>query len=644
MKKYCSLFEKTVKNIIFIAFIPILLISMTSCTIIQSNSYYHKANQFYQKKQYMPAFFFARKALYLSHSNFEYASLLAWSSLKLGRIIQANYIISSFEKDNANHIIFIQLKAWIEYSLGNDDISIQWFQKQIQWADANLSKKDSLYLQSIRSDAYYGLGLIKTRSTEYESARNYLQKALLYENQFIGHRPITIAHADTFYLTGSYNDALNAYQLISHGENEGIHIKIAWCLYYLKKYRDAELFLRPKLYQSPNTSSLLYPLFFSLFMQGKKEMAKNYLKQLIEISPEIADNNFVWDIINHTKGWQDLSIQLADSYYKKGYFLRASKIIKKTLETKPNHCQAKQLDSWCELYQSHALIALSQFNQLAVDPSCDNMLAILGQGATLLYLGYFQDAQTYLNKIPKESSYYFRAQMAKAGIDYLTGQFRHSTATYSKNKNRLFEKNDQFWPYIILNTLGWSYVYENNYQQAENIFGQLNGKSNYLEGIHLFGLAWVKLKQGKIDDAVSVLLMDDHHIRHDTLKQSVLLASAFYYKGDYHIAIDIFEKLLSSLPKKELFFSWGSFALQHLGWCYIYSGQYQKALDIFIKLKAYHPSPIYFASYANLGWGYYYMGMMEQAQKEFNVAKKIVPNNQMIIKVLQKIRKHQRSN
>jgi len=620
----------------------IQLILLPACAGIQSHSDYLKASNFFQKEAYASAYFLAKKAHDLSQDNFKYAILLAWAAFKLGQTYQAEFFIKPFESKYSTDIKMIQLKAWIDYTLGNDNDASLWFQKEIDWAESQSLNKKSLYRQSIQSDAYYGLGLLKSRLKQFEQSRQLFQKALLYPNQFIGHRPIRIAHADTYYFSGDYDTAIQSYQAIKPQDNT-IDIKIAWCLFYSKKYNDAEIFLLDKLYNTNKKAPLLYALFFTTYTQGKINQAHDYWLRLIELDPVTADTQHVWDIINATTEFKNLPIQLAEKYYEKGYFLKASKIIKTVMETNPSNCHARQIDSWCELYQSHAMIALSQFNQLAVDQSCDNALGQLGQGLSLLYLGYYDDATLHFQKISKDSEYYLRAQMALGGISYLTGHCFTAISTLEKHKNQLLlEQNHHFWPYLTLNTLGWCYMYTNDYQKAETIFAQLNNESSELAGLHLMGLAWSKYQQGNSEGAVSDLLTSN--IPHlNFFKQSILLASAFYLKGDYQNAIVLFEANLSNIPEKELFFSWGSFALQYLGWSYIHTGQYQKALDIFFKLKHYHPSPIYFASYANLGWGYYYMGMIDQSEKEFQAAKTFFPDNPLIINGLQLIQDYRRS-
>ncbi|MBF0451462.1 MAG: tetratricopeptide repeat protein [Candidatus Magnetomorum sp.] len=629
---------KTSINIMII----INLVFLTACAGIRSHSDYLTASKLYQKENFVSSYFYAKKAFDLSPDNIHHASLLAWSSLKLGRTLEAKHILSAIENKEPDNIKIIQAKAWVEYTLGDTDAAIEWFQKELDWAAKQTKKKKLLYTQSIQSDAYYGMGLINTQKKQYEQSRHFYQQALLYNNQFVGHRPITIAYADTFYQSGAYEKAIQHYQSILQESDHGIDLKIAWCLYYLKKYTDAEMYLLKNLYITEDKRPYLYALIFSTFMQGKQQQAKKYLEELIDLDPSVADTNYIWEIIESTDTWQTIPFQMASQYYEKGNFSKASHIVKNILDKDPSQCHARQIEIFCELYQSRALIALSQFNQLAVNTSCDTLQGALGQGLALLYLGYYQDARTFFQKIPETSPHYFRSQMAIGGIEFLTGNIDEALSIYTRHKKELLKKKDHFWPYLTLNTLGWCYVYADDCKQAENIFAQLNDASNDLSGIHLFGLAWAKYQQGKIDDAVSVLL-ENPVVPYDYFKQSMLLANAFYLKGDYQNAITIYEENMSNFSEKELFFSWGSFALQNLGWCYIHTGQYQKALTIFLKLKNYHPSPIYFATYANLGWGYFYAGMLDESETTFTSAVQIFPDNPMVRNGLKKVRTYRRS-
>ncbi|ETR69460.1 MAG: hypothetical protein OMM_03920 [Candidatus Magnetoglobus multicellularis str. Araruama] len=379
----------------------------------------------------------------------------------------------------------------------------------------------------------------------------------------------------------------------------------------------------------------MYGLIFSTSALQKYNLSKQYLEKLIQRDPDVADTSFIWQLII-SNNWQDIPMKFANQYYLKGNFRRASQLSQMVLKKNPLHCQAQHVDIWCDLYQSHAMLALSQFNQFVANDSCNSVNGTIGQGVSLLYLGYFADAKSVLNTITTQSPHYLRSQVALGAIAYLEGDFQNAIDVYESRRSELLDIKDQFWPFLNLNSLGWSYIYQREYKNAETVFNQLDDIHNHLSGLHLFGLAWAKYKQGKIDDAVERLL--DYPVDSDNhFKESMLLANAFYLKSDFDEAIAIYKEYMSDLPSKELFFSWGSYALQNLGWCYIHTHQYQKALQTFFKLKTYHPAPIYFVIYDNLGWAYYYLGMIDEAEKAFKYSLKIAPTNQLARDGMKKI-------
>ena len=619
--------------------LTLMLIVAPACTTIEQHSNYLKSSTLFQDEKFARAYFYAKKATDKAPDNVKYAIMMAWICLKYGLTEKASEIIQAFEKESQTDIQFMQVAAWAIFSQGDDQNAQHWFLKALDWVSQHPSTYPEVkqYHESIQSDAYYGLGMIHARNNQFDQAREAFQEALSYENQFIGHQPIHIAYADTFYQNKEYTEAQEAFEkIVIDSPHSTIDTRIAWCHYYREKYHDAEIHLLKNLHESQDKKPFLYALIFSTFKQNKLKQAKKYLDTLIELDPAYADSHHIWQITPLIDRTKEIPLAFANQYYKKGHFIRAGKISQNELKKTPDNCMAQKIDIWCELYQGHAMLALSQFNQLAMDDACDIEMGTLGQGIALMYLGYFSDAKTFLNRIPEYSLHYVRAQMALGVIAYLTGDFEKAISIYEPKASELIESTDHFWPYLNLNTLGWAYIYSEQYQKAEEVLTQLNELENHLSGLHLFGLAWTKYQLGKKEDAVSILL-DYQLTPKSMLKESLLLATAFYLDEDYDNAIAMYEKSIDDLPEKELFFSWGSYAIQNLGWCYIYTNQYEKALKTFLKLESYHPAPIYFVIYENLGWGYYYMGNMDLAEKSFKQSLKMAPTSQMTRDSLKKI-------
>jgi len=612
---------------------------LSGCTGVQSNFFYLKSSELFKDKKYVHAYFFAKQAVDGMPDNVKYHTMLAWTLLKQGRPERAAKVMAPFEKMAGDNFSVMQINAWICYALNKNEAAIEWFKKELSWANSQ-SDPDFPFCQSMRSDALYGMGLIHSRMNQLEKARDLFQQAIGLKNQFIGHRPIALAHAMTYFITQNYHRAKQEYEKIERdGPDAIVDTQIAWCLYYQKKYIEAELYLLKRLHEARDKRPFLYGLIFSTYAQKKFKQSKKYLKSLINVDPWFADTNEIWKLISLSGEWVDIPLEFASNYGVRGNFQRASQLCQDILSKEPDHCEAQKIDIWCELYQSHAVLALSQFNQYVEKEDCDPVMGKLGQGISLMYLGYNNDATHMLKQISKDSNYYFRAQMALGAISYFKGDLDAAIQTYQSNINMLFDTKDHFWPFLNLNTLGWSYIYKNEFKQAETIFSQMNEMRNHLSGLHLFGLSWAKFNQGDTEGAIASLLEYDF-IPYDHFKQSMLVANAFYLQSDYEEAITIYEDNMRHLPEKELFFSWGSFALQNLGWCYIHTHQYQKAFKTFLKLKTYHPAPTNYVIYENLGWGYYYQGMMQQAERTFKHSLKVLPSSRLARDGLKQIKQY----
>ena len=123
----------------------------------------------------------------------------------------------------------------------------------------------------------------------------------------------------------------------------------------------------------------------------------------------------------------------------------------------------------------------------------------------------------------------------------------------------------------------------------------------------------------------------------DDIRPRVALGAVSFMKGHYQKAIDIYTKYLNQLPKKELYFSWSSHALNNLGWSYIYIGKHKKALEIFSRLTLHHDRPIYPQPFFGEGWAYFYMNKIDKAKHSFNHALTLDPDNALVLNGLKQI-------
>jgi tetratricopeptide (TPR) repeat protein len=165
--------------------------------------------------------------------------LLAWTYLKQGYPSKAREIFQKIEKLEPDHIVVLQGFAWVEYAQGNYGKAEGWFKKQQEWAKGQqghgdwtyYAEKDKTYINSILSDAWYGLGLIALIKGDFLKAQVSFQEALKQKNDFIGHGPIRASLGDAFYYQGKFREAAEQYKaILKENKDPLIYFKLGWSL------------------------------------------------------------------------------------------------------------------------------------------------------------------------------------------------------------------------------------------------------------------------------------------------------------------------------------------------------------------------------------------------------------------------------
>ncbi len=126
------------------------------------------------------------------------AALLGWTHLRQNELTHAEEIFTGLARAYpSNHMVF-QAMGWLRLKQGQFIEAETWFQKQKLWATDYkesytyeiIGPDDQRYIQSVLSDAWYGLGETALATGRTDMAIMYLKKALLYPNQFTGHSPV----------------------------------------------------------------------------------------------------------------------------------------------------------------------------------------------------------------------------------------------------------------------------------------------------------------------------------------------------------------------------------------------------------------------------------------------------------------------
>jgi len=112
-------------------------------------------------------------------------------------------------------------------------------------------------------------------------------------------------------------------------------------------------------------------------------------------------------------------------------------------------------------------------------------------------------------------------------------------------------------------------------------------------------------------------------------------------KGDYHYAIDRFQRALDSAPGNEIILKNLSNAHNNYGYTLMEKGQLHNAIDNFKSSVRYNPDNEY--AYVDIGHAYYKMSRLKEAEKSFMKAYELNPKIEGLKEYLDKVRNEMRS-
>jgi tetratricopeptide (TPR) repeat protein len=158
---------------------------------------------------------------------------------------------------NPENVSAMEGLAWIDYVKGRNESAEKRFQKMIKYAEEHFRNPywreyplaDQGYIQSVHSNANYGLGLIAKRMGRWDLARKYLEEAINQPNQSIDLEEMRSLLAEILFGFGEFEQALIHYQILILGREASFFYlnRYAWCLYRNGKIEEAKsLFLKSK--------------------------------------------------------------------------------------------------------------------------------------------------------------------------------------------------------------------------------------------------------------------------------------------------------------------------------------------------------------------------------------------------------------
>ncbi len=172
----------------------------------------------------------------------------------------------------------------------------------------------------------------------------------------------------------------------------------------------------------------------------------------------------------------------------------------------------------------------------------------------------------------------------------------------------------------------WCLLHTNRLLMAATAFESLGKRDECSDLQTRIGSGVTLLYLGELDKADKIFSGIQRQYP-ENIRGGVARGAVAYLSKDYEKAIEIYRSYLDFLPRTEGYFGWPSHALNNLGWAYIYTGEFGKALETFKKLENYHrANPIYPAVFAGMGWAYYYLKNLKDAEKMFNSALGLAPS------------------
>ena len=143
-------------------YLLLILQIVTGCAARNGEQFFQKGEEFYKTGDFETAHKYALDALKETPEKFQYRVLLGWIHFRKGNIREAFHIFSRLYEREKDNIQAVQGLAWSSYSMGKEDAGF-WFNKELQWAGQQIEHPDRslfsrTYIQSIASDAHYGVG------------------------------------------------------------------------------------------------------------------------------------------------------------------------------------------------------------------------------------------------------------------------------------------------------------------------------------------------------------------------------------------------------------------------------------------------------------------------------------------------------
>ncbi len=337
---------------------------------------------------------------------------------------------------------------------------------------------------------------------------------------------------------------------------------------------------------------------------------------------------------NDFSGHREIKLALADTLYLQKKFSKAAHYYQEALSDQYDEKTHAAL-GWCLQKSGHSIGAETIFRE-GLKRSEDKRAFLYGLIVAEFYQGKTDKASEHFLELIAEDPYFADGKEIQTilqqinSLDFLVKKLAEAyfkRGDYKRARQNIsfyISHNPNDWQAELINA--WCDVYLGNHSLSLQKFSILLHNSDCPSDQVTTGMGVTLLYQKRFNDAKSAFIQA-LRINPKNKRAKVALGAVAYLDNNFQEAISIYSKHLSLLPQQENIFSWGSHALNNLGWSYIKTKQYDQALIIFNKLKLYHPKPIYPQAFLGLGWSYYYLGQDNKALNFFKHALSLDHNN-----------------
>jgi len=589
--------------------------------------YYQEGLNHFQKKNYYLSMQSLEKALQLKPDYPEALGVLGWDYIKVGRALDAEAIFTKkYEKNNAD-ISAIQGLAWAKFALGKNEESEKYFNMELKWANDFITKdnwiffgpSDKEYIESIYSDANYGLASLAGAQKNYALAAKYFETALQYPNSFTSRTDLLTACGDIYYYQAKYAEAIPVYEraVKEDQKNLSAQLKAAWSYYFNNQFAAAGAAFEKALAVSSRQESVeaLYGIALTDYRQNKFDQAYRNLAKAIAVNPYYMDNAVVHDMIAKKPEWKTLWKNFGLAYTASNYYAAVYKLDGYLQVVKADDVEALLADGWSYLGLGYLDKALQLFEAaLKFNPKSDE--AYVGLGSS--YLAYKKPAealkayQQALAINPQSAlacnglAYYYLSQKDEAKAlesaqksvslksDYYDSQAFVGNALFRQKKYdqaiKEYDKLIKIDPSVFSswNLLGWANYSAGKYDAAVKAFAESKRINPYLVEAH-YGLGMCYARTGDMNDA----------------KEEFSAAINLY---PYYSHTKDLVSLIKANPK------WNDL-YKTLGWSYYNYQQYSLAASAFKEYLAAEPGDI--GALRGMAWSNYWLGQLDTAYAGF---------------------------